>query len=92
MKRGAISEMQRPEMKVPSPPNEKERLKALQSYNLLDTLPEQQFDRLTRLAASICGVPIALVSLVDKDRQLFKSNVGLDATETPRNISFCQHA
>ncbi|MBK8395824.1 MAG: PAS domain-containing protein [Leptospiraceae bacterium] len=84
--------MQRPEMKVPSPPNEKERLKALQSYNLLDTLPEQQFDRLTRLAASICGVPIALVSLVDKDRQLFKSNVGLDATETPRNISFCQHA
>ncbi|MBP9163475.1 MAG: PAS domain-containing protein [Leptospiraceae bacterium] len=77
---------------TPVPPNEKERLKSLLSYNLLDTLPEQQFDRLTRLAASICGVPIALVSLIDEDRQWFKSNFGLDATETPRNISFCQYA
>ncbi|MCZ8343508.1 MAG: response regulator [Leptospira sp.] len=76
----------------PIPENENERLAALYALNLLDTLPEPQFDRLTKLAASICGVPIALVSLIDKDRQWFKSNIGLDVTETARDISFCQHA
>jgi PAS domain S-box-containing protein len=76
----------------PIPEFEDERLKVLYSYDLLDTLAEDQFDRLTKLAASICGVPIALVSLIDKDRQWFKSKVGLDVNETPRNISFCQYA
>jgi PAS domain S-box-containing protein len=75
----------------PVPANESERLQALYTYNLLDTLPEAQFDRITQLAASICGVPIALVSLIDKDRQWFKSKVCLDITEIARNISFCQY-
>ncbi|HMY10786.1 MAG TPA: GAF domain-containing protein, partial [Turneriella sp.] len=74
------------------PENEQARLEALRSYQILDTLPEASFDRLTRLASAICGVPIALVSLIDTDRQWFKSRVGLDAAETARNISFCQHA
>ncbi|MEY5047628.1 MAG: hypothetical protein RLZZ175_987 [Bacteroidota bacterium] len=74
------------------PINETERLAALKSYKVLDTLPEEQFDRLTELASVICGVPITLVSLIDADRQWFKSAVGLDAPETPRDISFCQFA
>ncbi len=74
------------------PINETERLAALKSYKVLDTLPEEQFDRLTELASVICGVPITLVSLIDADRQWFKSAVGLDEPETPRDISFCQFA
>lgn len=79
------------DQKLPIPQNEEERLEALKKYNILDTLAEAEFDRLTKLAAIICGVPIALVSLIDKDRQWFKSIVGLDVPQTPRNISFCQH-
>lgn len=79
-------------MKIPIPVNENERLKALYEYNLLDTLPEENFDRLTKLASIICEVPIALISIIDKDRQWFKSNVGLGANQTPRNISFCQYS
>ena len=75
-----------------TPANETQRLQALRSLKLLDTAPEERFDRVTRLAKQVFGTPIALVSLVDADRQWFKSRQGLDATETPRNISFCGHA
>ncbi|WLQ17207.1 ATP-binding protein [Hahella aquimaris] len=74
------------------PENETQRLACLHSLCILDTEPEQRFDRITRLAASLFNVPIALVSLVDAERQWFKSKVGLSAAETGRNISFCGHA
>ncbi|MGK7891188.1 MAG: ATP-binding protein, partial [Leptolyngbyaceae cyanobacterium] len=74
------------------PPDEEKRLAALQRYQVLDTLPEQELDDLTLLASHICGTPIALISLVDSDRQWFKARVGIDATETGRDISFCGHA
>jgi hypothetical protein len=65
-------------MSYPVPANEVERLRTLRSYTILDTKPEERFDELTRLAALICGVPISLISLIDKDRQWFKSRFGLD--------------
>jgi len=71
---------------------EQARVAELRRYGILDTLPEQVFDDLTRLAAYVARTPIALVSLVDTDRQWFKARVGLGATETPRDISFCGHA
>jgi diguanylate cyclase (GGDEF)-like protein len=76
----------------PEPPDEAGRLCTLRSLNVLDTEPEERFDRVTRLARRLFGVPIALVSLVDSHRQWFKSRQGLDACETSRAISFCGHA
>jgi diguanylate cyclase (GGDEF)-like protein len=74
------------------PENESIRLETLRSLNLLDTQAEESFDRVTRLAQHIFKVPIALISLVDEHRQWFKSCVGLNVNETPRDISFCGHA
>jgi diguanylate cyclase (GGDEF)-like protein len=76
----------------PIPLDETCRLQTLLSLRILDTEPEERFDRITRLAKRVFGVPIALVSLVDSHRQWFKSRQGLDALETPREISFCGHA
>jgi diguanylate cyclase (GGDEF)-like protein/PAS domain S-box-containing protein len=74
------------------PIDEEKRLATLRGLNVLDTPPEERFDRLTRLAQRIFDVPIAVITLVDSNRQWFKSCQGLDATETPRSISFCGHA
>jgi len=71
---------------------EKERLASLESYSILDTLPEIDYDNLTTIAAAICGAPISVVSLLDDKRQWFKSKFGLDVSETPKEIAFCAHA
>ena len=77
---------------APIPENEKERLAALHALLILDTPPEQRFDRITAFAASEFDVPIALISLVDENRQWFKSKFGLDVCETSRDLAFCAHA
>ena len=79
-------------MIAPLPDNEDARLEALRRYDILDTAPETAFDDFTRLAAHICGVPTAMVSLVAEDRQWFKAKVGMPACQTSRDVSFCSHA
>src|SRR6516162_3072122 len=78
-------------MKAPLPQNETERLAALRGLSILDTAPELAYDELSALAAYVCQTPIALISLVDKDRQWCKSRVGWPARETPREMAFCAH-
>jgi signal transduction histidine kinase len=77
---------------APLPANEAERLDALRRYQILDSIPEKDFDDLALLAAAIFGTPIALITLVDHDRQWFLSKVGVTVPETPRDVAFCAHA
>jgi GAF domain-containing protein len=77
---------------APFPRNERGRFDKLRIYDILDTPPEAAFDRITRLVADIIDVPMVPVSLIDRERQWFKSRQGLDATETPRSLAFCAHA
>lgn len=78
--------------RAPLPDDEEARLRALHELCIMDTAPEERFDRYTRIASTLFDVPIALVSLVNSDRQWFKSRQGLDAPETPRDMAFCAHA
>ncbi len=72
--------------------NENERLKIVDSYSILDTISESDYDNLTAIASEICNTPISLVSLLDKNRQWFKSHHGLSVSETPKDYAFCAHA
>ena len=79
-------------MQAPHPKNEVERLEILRQFSILDSFTERDYDDITHLASIICNTPVALISFVDDDRQWFKSHKGVDATQTPREQSFCAHA
>jgi GAF domain-containing protein len=79
-------------MKAPIPDDEAQRLAALREYNILDTKAEQVYDDITALAAHVCHAPITMISLVDESRQWFKSKLGVNQQETPRDVAFCAHA
>jgi GAF domain-containing protein len=74
------------------PENEAARLQALREYAILDTLPEKDFEDITRIASEICQTPISLITLIDSERQWFKSKIGIENTETHRDHAFCAHA
>lgn len=76
----------------PIPANETQRLARLHGLGILDTLPQKAFDDISALAQMICGTPVALITLIDRDRQWFKSRIGLEEQETPREVAFCSHA
>lgn len=78
-------------MKAPLPPFEEARLASLASYEILDTAPEEEYDAIVRLAASLCGTSIAAVTLIDRERQWLKACIGVDLTETSRDVAFCAH-
>lgn len=77
---------------APLPANEEQRLARLIGLGVLDTLPQQAFDDISALAQTLCGTPVALITLIDRDRQWFKSRIGVDLTETAREVAFCSHA
>ncbi len=79
-------------MRAAFPPNETERLATLHALNILDTAPEAAFDALVQLASYICETPCAVLTLIDKDRQWFKTKIGFDHQQTHRDISFCAHS
>src|SRR5688500_8388373 len=79
-------------MRASLPANEDTRLEALRELEILDTPPEEEYDDLALIASEICGTPISMISLVDRDRQWFKSRIGMPAPETSRDLAFCAHA
>src|SRR5947207_14172940 len=78
-------------MRAPLPYNEEARLKALRRYKILESSSDESFDNITRMAASICATPVALITVIDEDRQFFKSKVGVTIEETTRDIAICAH-